>query len=110
MAGVWLVGVSVGVAVSVGGALGDWPFCTKMVTVEPFVAVPLAGFCWKTVPLAYCAGPDPCWTLTWKPAVVRTWLAVCCESPTTDGTETAPPDTVMVMVAPARPCLRSGSG
>jgi hypothetical protein len=39
-------------------------------------------------------------TLTWKPAVVRTWVAVCCESPTTGGTETAPPDTVMVMVAP----------
>ena len=76
MAGVGLVGVSVGVVVSVGGALGDCPFCTKMVTVEPFVALPLAG-CWlKTVPLAYCAGPDPCCTLTWKPAVVRTWLAV----------------------------------
>src|SRR6266704_1512069 len=37
------LGVTVGVPVSVGGALGDCPFCTKMVTVEPFVAGPLAG-------------------------------------------------------------------
>jgi len=84
--------VTVGVAVSVGGALGDCPFCTKMVTVEPFAAVPLAG-CWlKTVPLATFAGPDPFCTLTWKPALVRIWLAVAWESPTTDGTEIAPPD------------------
>src|SRR3984957_20209671 len=72
-----------------------------MVTVEPFAAVPVAAGTWlKTVPLAYWAGPDPCWTLTWKPALVRIWLAVVWESPTTDGTETAPPETVMVIVAP----------
>ena len=40
-----------------GGAEGDAAFCTKMVTVEPFAAVPLAVGCWlKTVPLATCAG------------------------------------------------------
>src|SRR5580704_6758654 len=71
-----------------------------MVTVAPFVAVPLAGTWLKTVPLAYWAGPDPCWTLTWKPAVVRTWVAVCWDSPTTDGTVTAPPEAVMVTVEP----------
>ncbi len=65
-----------------------------MTTVEPFAAVPLLG-CWlKTVPLAYWAGPDPGVTLTWKPAWVRIWLAVAWESPTTDGTETAPPEIV----------------
>ena len=37
------LGVTLGVPVSDGGALADAPFCTKMVTVEPFVAVPLAG-------------------------------------------------------------------
>src|SRR6185503_20612391 len=70
------VGVTVGVAVSVGGALGDCPFCTKMVTVEPFAAEPFWGFWLKTVPLATVAGPDPFCTLTWKPALVRIWVAV----------------------------------
>src|SRR6516165_2269504 len=70
-----------------------------MVTVEPFAAVPLPPGTWlKTVPFAYCAGPDPCWTLTWKPAVVRIWVAVCWEEPMTVGTVTAPPETVMVTV------------
>src|SRR5271165_4967783 len=71
-----------------------------MVTVEPFAAVPLPGTWLKTIPLAYCDGPDPCWTLTWNPAWVRIWLAVAWESPMTDGTETAPPETVIVTVEP----------
>src|SRR5580704_13485064 len=71
-----------------------------MVTVEPFAALPLPGTWLKTVPLGYWAGPDPCWTLTWKPAWVRIWLAVAWESPTTDGTVTAPPETVMITVDP----------
>src|ERR1700730_17810972 len=70
-----------------------------MVIVEPLAAVPLPAGTWlKTWPLAYCAGPDPCWTLTWKPAWVRTELAVAWDSPMTEGTVTAPPDTVMVTV------------
>src|ERR1700730_15529772 len=71
-----------------------------MVTVEPFAAVPLPGTWLKTCPLVYWDGPDPCWALTWKPAWVRIWLAVAWESPMTEGTETAPPETVMVTVEP----------
>ena len=52
------------------------------------------------MPFAYWDGPDPCWTLTANPAVVRILLAVCWESPTTDGTGTAPPETVIVTVEP----------
>ena len=73
-----------------------------MTTVEPFAAVPLLG-CWlKTCPLAYWDGPDPGVTLTWKPAWVSSWVAVAWESPTTDGTEIAPPEIVMVTVEPGR--------
>ena len=32
--------------------------------------------------------------------MVRIWLAVCCESPITEGTGTAPPETVIVTVEP----------
>src|SRR5271169_6767284 len=72
-----------------------------MVTAEPFAAVPLPAGNWlKTVPLANCDAPDPCWTLTWKPAWVRICVAVCWESPTTEGTVTDPPETVMVTVEP----------
>src|ERR1700722_19151656 len=79
---------------------GEAPFWTKMITFEPLAAVPLAG-CWeKTVPFAYWAGPDPCWAVTANPAAVRIWLAVCWESPTTDGTGTDPPETVRVTVEP----------
>jgi hypothetical protein len=70
------LGVTVGEPVSEGGALADAPFCTKMVTVAPLVAVPFWGFWLKTVPLATFAGPDPFCTLTWKPALVRIWDAV----------------------------------
>jgi len=64
-----------------------------MVTVEPFAAVPVpAGTSLKTMPLAYCDPPDPCWTLTWNPAWVRTEVAVCWDSPMTGGTVTAPPE------------------
>jgi hypothetical protein len=71
------LGVTVGEVVSDGGALADCPVCTKMVTVAPFAAVPFWGGFWlKTVPLATVAGPDPFCTLTWKPAVVRIWVAV----------------------------------
>ena len=80
---------------------GDAPFWTKMVMVVPFGSVLLAAGCWeKTVPFAYWDGPDPCWTLTANPAVLRIWLAVCWESPTTDGTDKAPPETVIVTVEP----------
>ena len=72
--------VGVGDGDPVGEADGDAPFCTKIVTLEPRAAVLLASGCWvKTVPLAYCGGPLPCWTLTWKPAVFRTWVAVAWE-------------------------------
>src|SRR5208282_1236632 len=72
-----------------------------MVTVEPFAAVPLPAGTWlKTVPLANCDPPDPCWTLTWKPAWVRTWVAVCWDSLMTEGTVTTPPETVMITVEP----------
>src|SRR6516165_1497750 len=81
-----------------------------MVTVEPFAAVPLPFGTWlKTVPLAYWAGPEPCWTLTWKPAVCRIWVAVCWESPMTEGTVTRPPDTVMVTVEPGAAVPPPGS-
>src|ERR1700683_2437934 len=72
-----------------------------MMTVEPLAALaPLAGNWLKTGPWAYCAGPEPCWTLTANPAVVRIWLAVAWESPMTEGTAPAPPDTVIVTVEP----------
>ena len=87
--------------VGVGDGGGDAPFWTKMVTVDPLAAVLVAaGCCENTVPLAYWAGPLPGWALTAKPAVVRIWLAVCCESPITEGTGTAPPETVIVTVEP----------
>jgi hypothetical protein len=38
---------------------GEAAFWTKIVTVEPLAAVPLAGFWEKTVPFAYWDGPDP---------------------------------------------------
>lgn len=65
---------------------GDALFCTSMMTVEPFAALPDPGAWSKTVPLAYCAGPEPCRTLTANPAAVRIWAAVACESPITGGT------------------------
>src|ERR1035438_5919741 len=74
-----------------------------MVTLDPLARLVLAaGCCAKTVPDPYCAGPDPCWTFTWNPAALRIVVAVCWESPTTGGTVTAPPDTVMVTVEPGR--------
>src|SRR6266851_1360252 len=71
-----------------------------MMIVEPFAALPDPGTWLKTVPFGYWAEPEPCCALTLKPAWVRIWVAVAWESPMTEGTETAPPDTVMVTVAP----------
>src|SRR5579863_7607654 len=72
-----------------------------MVTVEPLAALaPEAGYWLNTEPLAYWDGPEPCWTLTANPAVVRIWLAVAWESPMTEGTAVAPPETVIVTVEP----------
>src|SRR5260370_16846404 len=71
-----------------------------MMTVEPFAALPDPGTWLKTVPFGYWAEPDPCWLMTCTPAWVRIWVAVPWESATTEGTGTAPPDTVMVTVEP----------
>ena len=99
-------------AVGDGDGDADAPFWTKIVIVDPLAAVPLApGCCGEHGAVAYWDGPEPGWTVTEKPAVVRIWLAVCCESPITEGTGTAPPETVIVTVEPgAAAARRSGSG
>ena len=72
-----------------------------MVTVDPLAAVLRgAGLLREDGAVRVLGRPRPCWTLTANPAVVRIWLAVCWESPMTEGTDTAPPETVIVTVEP----------
>jgi hypothetical protein len=91
------VALGVGLAVGVVG----WA-ATKIVTGVPLTAELLpVGFCAKTFPGVVPAGaPDSVFDTTLNPAVWRSCVAVACESPTTDGTGTAPPETVSVIWVP----------